>query len=206
MVHVENAALRGAHWFHKGYSGSGNVGPLLDDLQGRTAIVCGNAWGVFQEFDFIFRRADASIVFAANDVGMYLPHVDHWVSLHASKLDHWVEIRRNPSTRGVGNKNFHVHDAGLHGPRDWYQWKGLTPLMALSGMFAAQIAYLMGCDPIILCGCPNDKTPRFWEMTCDNQAYVNTQYQIKQEMAYKPEFKKAIRSMSGWSKEFFGAP
>ncbi len=203
MTTFENAALHKGHWYHRGYTGLGNVEPLLDSCLGRTAIIAGSARGVFEEVDKIYERS--SLVFAANDVGMYLPHVDHFVSLHTSKLDLWVAIRRDPASKAPGNLNFQVHDAGLFGERDWHQWRALTPLMALSGMFAAQIAYLMGCSPIILCGCPNDDTPRFFELEGrrDN-AYRNVQYSIKQEMAYKPDFKAVIRSMSGWSKEFFG--
>jgi plasmid replication initiation protein len=64
----------------------------------------------------------------------------------------------------------------------------------------------MGCERIILCGCPNDRTPRFFETECENNAYVETQVQITREMSYKPEFKEALRSCSGWSREFFGGP
>lgn len=194
----------GAEWDHKGYCGSGNVSGLLDSLQGRTAIVAGNGRGVFEEVEVVDMGKE--VIFAVNDVGVLLPRVDHFVSLHTPKLDLWVELRRDPSSTGYGNRDFRVHDAALYGERDWYQWKLLTPIMALSGMFAAQIAYLMGCESIILCGCPNDDTPRFWETgnISGNKSYVEVQRQIKQEMAFKPEFKKAVRSMSGWSKEFFG--
>ena len=98
---------------------------------------------MFEEYDEV--RQPGFLIFAVNDVGCYLAHVDHWVSLHTPRLDHWVEVRRDPTSRPMGNLDFHVHDAGLYGARTWYQWTGLTPLMALSGMFAAQVAYLMGC-------------------------------------------------------------
>ena len=202
MAHIKNAALRGPSWESRGYCGQGNVDVLIDTLLGRTALVCGSGRGVFEDFDRVYDGSQ--VVFAANDVGMYLPHIDHFVSLHTTKLDHWVAIRRDDSSKGIGNKDFHVHDGGLYGPRDWYQWEALTPTMALSGLFAAQIAYLMGCERIVLVGCPNDSTPRFFEREGRNGAYVNVQRQVTQEMAYKPDFKAAVRSVSGWSKEFFG--
>jgi hypothetical protein len=191
----------GATWFHKGYAGSGNVEPLLDSLSGRVAIVAGNARGVFEEV--IQVKAENPVVFAANDVGMYLKQVDHMVTLHASKLPHWKAIRQDAFCHYPGNHDFKTHTHGSENAD--YDWFGLTPVMALSGMFAAQIAYLMGCYPVILCGCPNDDTPRFFESKALNgHAYVSVQEQIKQESAYKPEFKAAIRSVSGWTREFFG--
>lgn len=193
----------GSTWERKGYCGSGNVAPLLDSLVGRTAIVCGNAKGVFEEVESIYCR-DA-LYFAVNDVGMYLKRIDHWVTLHATKMPHWVAIRNDVFCKYPGNREFKTHTHGSENTD--YDWFGLTPIMALSGMFAAQIAYLMGCESIILCGCPNDDTPRFFESKAMNgQAYISVQDQIKKECGFKPEFKKAIRSMSGWSKEFFGCP
>jgi hypothetical protein len=214
MVHVTNAALRGDSWFWKGYSGGGNVQHLIDSCRGRFAIVVGSG-GKFEDILADVQRATLiglrgfapnPLIFAVNDIGMYLPHVDHWVSLHTPKLDYWVEIRRDATSKAIGNLDFQVHDGGLYGPRDWHQWTGLTPIMALSGLFAAQVAYLMGCEPIVLAGCPMDKTPRFFELSTDNPGYESTQEQVKAESAYKPDFKAAVRSMSGWSRGWFGAP
>lgn len=204
MVHVENAALRGAKWFHKGYCGQGNVEHLLDSCLGRTAVIVGSAQGVFEEYE---QHRHGALVFAVNDIGMYLPQVDHWVAMHTPKLDHWVALRRDITAKPCGNLDFRVHDGGLYGERDWYQWRALTPTMSYSGMFAAQIAYLMGCEPIVLCGIPQDSTARFFEREARKDgAYANGQQQIKEECAFKPEFKKAIRSCSGWTRDYFGSP
>jgi hypothetical protein len=194
-----------ATWFDKGYAGQGNVADLLDSLRGRPAIVAGSGHGVFAQVDEAKRALHEPLVFAANDVAVLLPHVDHMVSLHTPKLDLWVELRRDPTSKGYGNRDFQVHDGGLYGERLWHQWTGLTPTMALSGYFAMQIAYLMGCAPIVLCGCPGDMTPCFWQTEPTNADYARiSQTQIIAEMGFKPEFKKVVRSMSGWSREYFG--
>ncbi len=178
---------------------------LLNSLVDRPAIIAGSGYGVFTEVEAAKYRLIEPVVFAANDVAVLLPHVDHMVSLHTPKLDLWAELRRDPTSKGYGNRDFQVHDGGLYGDRLWHQWKGLTPMMALSGLFAAQIAYLMGCSPVVLCGCPTDATPRFWEHApLPPSYYVGTQKQIKEEIGYKPEFKAVLRSMSGWTKEFLG--
>lgn len=194
-----------ATWTAKGYCGAGNVADLLGSLHSRAAIVAGSGRGVFDEVADATRRLGNPVVFAVNDVAVLLPHVDHFVSLHTPKLDLWVELRRDPTSKGYGNRDFQVHDGGLYGDRPWHQWTGLTPMMALSGYFAAQIAYLMGCELIVLCGCPGDKTPCFWQHESINPAYSQvSQGQIRAEMGYKPHFKKVVRSMSGWSREYFG--
>jgi len=192
-------------WEAKGYHGAGNVGELIDSLASRPAIIAGNGKGVFDEVEEAYTSVgNMAVVFSANDVGVYLPVVHHMVSLHGPKLMHWVELRRDSTSRPNGNNDFRVHDAGLHGKADWYQWEHLTPIMSLSGYFAMQIAYLMGCFPIVLCGCPGDSTPRFWETKGVNPGYVRSQQQIKEEMGYKPDFKKVVRSMSGWTRSYFG--
>jgi len=193
-------------WESRGYAGRGNVGGLIDSLTGRAALVAGSARGVFEEVETARSKLGRPVIYAANDVGVLLPHVDHMVSHHTSRLVHWVEIRRDPAGGSYGNRNFEVHDSGLYGEMKWWHWRDLTPMMSLSGLFAAQIAYLMGCDPIVLCGCPTDDTPRFWETlkATSNVGYRKTQQTVIAEMGYKPEFKKALRSMSGWTKEFFG--
>ena len=196
----------GKSWESKGYVGEGNTAGLLDSLSGRPAIVAGSGKGVFEEVQRTTRIMREPVIFAVNDVGVLLPHIDHFVSHHTPRLVHWVNIRRDPTGGSYGNTDFNVHDSGLYGAADWCQWTGLTPKMSLSGLFAAQIAYLMGCVPIVLAGCPTDDTPRFWETeykTC-NVGYEKTQKTFQQELYFKPEFKRVLRSMSGWSKEFLG--
>lgn len=189
-------------WTHGGYTGEG-CEALLDELRGQPAIVAGNGKGVFEEVSAAQSAMGRFNLFAANDVGVYLPHIDHLVSLHTPKLDCWAGLRRDATSKGYGNKDFRVHDGGLYGEREWHQWTGLTPIMALSGLFAAQIAWLMGCSPIVLCGCPTDSTPCFWQPDGTvNGGYSKVQGQLAAEVNRNPAFKKSLRSMSGWTKEF----
>jgi len=191
-------------WESGGYTGEGSEA-LLGELRGQPAIVAGNAKGVFEEVKAAQSAMGRCVIFGANDIGVYLSHVDHMVSLHTPKLDHWVGLRRDATSKGYGNKDFRVHDGGLYGEREWHQWTGLTPMMALSGLFAAQIAWLMGCNPIVLCGCPTDTTSCFWQPDATiNGGYQKVQSQFKAEVNRNPEFKAALRSMSGWTKEFLG--
>jgi hypothetical protein len=113
------------------------------------------------------------------------------------KADEWAKYH------GVNSKHLYVD----------YAWEFLTPIMALSGYFAMQIAWLMGCSPIILAGCPGDGTPRFFEAkqrggfqygSGETGSDKGIRQQVVNEMNRVPEFKAAVRSMSGWTREFFG--
>ena len=80
-------------------------------------------------------------------------------------------------------------------------------------MFAMQIAYLMGCDPIVLCGCPGEPGRRFFDLdTPMHSGYggteelrdIDTRNQLVEVMESLPEFKAVVRSMSGQTEEYFG--
>lgn len=206
---VRNAASMGtygADWIARGYSGQGQVGELIGSLAGRSAVIAGNGAGVLAEVEAACALASEPVIFAVNDIGMYLPTVDHWVSLHVDKLLAWRSVRWMESHAGESLK---CHSCTA---RPWldYCWQQLTPQFSLSGYFAMQLAWIMGCERIVLCGCPGDRTPRWFESVprdCDYGADRDThgiRLQVEKEMARVPGFKRAVRSMSGWTREYFG--
>ena len=198
----------GATWEAGGYAGAGSVGELLGSLAGRPAIICGTAAGVFGEMEYALRQAPDAVIFGVNDVGMFLPRMEHWVSLHTDHLGAWKAVRwlqgraqEKTQYHGVDPRPFLDHD-----------WSSLRPLFALSGYFAMQIAYLMDAAPIILCGCPGSAAPRFFEAeartdfgygsgTAGSESGVREQ--LEREMTRLPDFKARVRSQSGWTRELF---
>lgn len=202
--------LYGATWEAGGYAGAGSVGELIGSLAGRPAVVCGNATGVFGEMETAVATYPGAVIFGVNDVGMYLPRMEHWVSLHTDHLGAWKAVRwlhahqqEKTEYHGVDPRPFIDHD-----------WSSLRPLFALSGYFAMQIAYLMGAERIILCGCPGVALPRFFESgprkdfgygSGPHSSDGSVREQVVQEMTRLPDFKARVRSMSGWTREFFGA-
>jgi hypothetical protein len=202
----------GSIWQAKGYCGGGNVAGLLGSLAGRPALVAGNAARVFSDLQAAREKVtEEPAIFAANDVGMYLPKLDHWVSLHADNLSAWKAVRwLHPQKQDAAR----LHSVRPAGGVEFI-WECLTPVFALSGYFAMQIAWLMGCAPIILCGCPGAASRRFFEaVPREDFSYgggtsggdAGVRGQVVQEMRRLPEFKSAVRSMSGWTAEFFGGP
>ena len=83
---AESKRNYGAAWEAGGYCGSGNVADLIGQLRYRSAVICGNADGVFAELADASGKLHDPLIFAVNDVGMLLPKVDHWVSLHADNI------------------------------------------------------------------------------------------------------------------------
>lgn len=211
---AESMGTHGSEWQTRGYSGKGNVRDLLGSLTGRPAIVCGTGRGVFEEYQAALAAYPDAVVFAANDVGMYLPKLDHWVSLHVDNLAAWKAVRWLHQ-RTMETTVYHSDTE-----RPWLNrcWQQLTPLFCLSGYFAMQVAWVMGADRIVLCGCPGDGTPRYFEAVTrqgqvpDSFRYgagqdssdTNVRDQLQREMERLPDFRNAVRSMSGWTKEYFG--
>lgn len=198
----------GSTWEAGGYSGAGLVGSLIGSLQGRTAIVCGSGEMVFYELSDAMTKEPDSVIFAANDVGMYLPRLDHWCSLHTDNLGPWKNVRWLHA-RGSEDTQYHGIDQR---PFINHVWQGLTPLFALSGYFAMQIAHIMGAERIILCGCPGDHSLRFFEAAPRPDfgygggpagSDKSIREQLVKEMSRLPAFKEKVRSMGGWTQEFF---
>ncbi len=209
---VRNAASMGMYgvaWESQGYGGSGNVRELLGSLRGRPALVCGGAEGVFDEMNDALGKLTDPVIFAANDIGMFLPHVDHWVTLHSDNLGAWKQVRwLHPREREV--TKYHAPDKRAYVD---YVWDGLRPLFCLSGYFAMQCAYLMGCEPIVLCGCPGEARRRFFDLTTradfgygdpGRSSSDGVRQQLIEEMKRLPEFRARVRSMSGWTQSFLG--
>lgn len=199
----------GASWETGGYCGGGNVLDLLGSLRGRPAIVAGGAETVFDDMTEALQKVPEAVIFAVNDVGMFLPKVDHWVSLHADNLGAWRAVRwLHPRDR----ETLYLHSIDKR-PFIDYAWEGLTPVFCLSGYCAMQIAWIMGASPIVLCGCPGSPRRHFFDLEVRQDfgygggsggSDTGVREQIEQEMGRLPDFKAAVRSQSGWSRGFFG--
>jgi hypothetical protein len=201
--------LYGTTWEAGGYAGDGPVAELIGTLQGRPSIVCGNATGVFDELVRALAVYPDAVIYGVNDVGMYLPRMDHWVSLHSDNLGVWKSVRWL-HTRDREQTLYHAVDARAFVD---YNWSSIRPIFALSGYFAMQIAHVMGSGRIILCGCPGSSVRRFFEAAPRvDFAYGNgnaggdagVRQQLEKEMERIPDFRIKVRSMSGWTREYFG--
>jgi len=202
--------LYGTSWEAGGYAGDGPVAELIGTLQGRPSIVCGNAEGVFDELSAALQQYPNAVIFGVNDVGMFLPRLDHWMSMHSDNLGVWKAVRwLHPKDRE--HTKYHAVDSRSFVD---YNWSSLRPVFALSGYFAMQVAHIMGSDRIVLCGCPGSSVRRFFEARPRTDfSYGNgnaggdkgVMQQLTNEMDRLPDFRAKVRSMSGWTREYFGS-
>lgn len=189
-------------WQFRGYGGDqGQVEGLINSLSGRVAIVVGGARDALFEFgaakELLAESGRDPVVFAANDIGKVIKW-DHWVSLHPEKF----------FTPGQAM----THTAFSTGAQ--FNWQIEPEHFPLSGYLAMQLAWIMGCDRIVLCGCPGEAGARFDGTTNEYEGFGYGSgstgsdkaivAMLEKHMKRLPEFKAAVRSMSGFTKRFFG--
>lgn len=196
----------------RGYDIPEPVSHLIGALTGRTVLVLGNAEGVFEEAQEACLKIDQwPVFFGVNDCGAYMPELDHWISLHSENFEGW---KANRAENGFSD-NYKTHTIYSAQKAD-YNWDGLAPYhFPLSGYLAMQLAWVMGAEKIILCGCPGSPKARFNGTANDTPGFgygMGTTYSdtevmkiLKREMQRLPEFRRSVKSMSGFSQSYFGA-
>jgi len=204
----ETLVEAGSGWTYGGYSGRGNVAALLGSEAGRPALICGTARGVFDDMAAANERIEEPLILAVNEFGLFSNEAHAWISLHVNHLEAWQPVRYHNRLPPLP-----IHGPAPHRTITW-AWDAMEPVrFGLSGYFALQVAYLMGCEPIILCGCPGSPAPRFYERdsrpdfgygTGDSQNDEGIRHQLEREMTRLSEFKSRVRSQSGWTRDYFG--
>jgi hypothetical protein len=174
------------------------------------ALVLGGAscvWDDLLEFEMkhcINHLPWDGLVIAANDVGAHWPRdLDHWVTLHSDKFPAWQLLRMQ-----------HGFRAGYRTWCRWYRpdipvdfrmrpWAGGS-----SGMLAVQVALEgLGCTHVVLCGVPMTQTPHFAETTERfHSIWLAANAHWKSWEDRRAQFGDRVRSMSGRTRELFGAP
>ena len=114
------------------------------------------------------------------------PH--HWVTLHPENLPIW-QRSRDPAVTWS-------HKPGTDRVLErWTGWGG-------SGLYAVKVALHLHCSHIVLTGVPMDDRPHVgsakpWADYLDHR---------KGWVKHRARFETRLRSMSGWTRETFGAP
>lgn len=137
--------------------------------------------------------------FAGNDmIGDFPDHLDHACTLHPVKLPGWLyERERNGFEKSGRVWAYRFHQNGLV-TDSIADWGGST------GLFCTKVARTLGYVHVILCGVPMSKEIEHyrrkgqdWHAALAFRRGWNT---------YLNQLKPHIRSMSGWTREQFGAP
>jgi len=173
----------------------------------RVALILGGAKCVYEDINAALDIGEFDFVIAVNDIGRdWLGNIDAWISLHANRLETWHKERRDKGGSVV--RTLVTHDQHREPTprilRVPYLLKGQTK-SGSSGLFAVKYVFEdMKIEKCVLAGMP---------MTKDGAHYFSPETpwnafnshregwtEVKSKIAHR------VRSMSGWTREQFGAP
>lgn len=142
---------------------------------------------------------------AINESGIVLPKVHYWGSIHGDKLKRWLDDRMSSSLPepGVVVGNF------IEVPNDprISRWKA-SPYPGSSAMFMVRWALFFGYRRIVLCGVPLEGHQGVLpdgSMSNDPGGYHVYRKGWVAKEKHLP-ITDCVRSMSGWTRDRYGAP
>ena len=164
-------------------------------------IILGGSRNVWSDYKKI--RKKSARVMAINYVALHCPDPIHYiVSMHSEALGSIRDLREKAErNRGhvMGKAPIQTHGIEKHPGVDFVHE---TIHGGSSGLFAALLAVKLGYENIVLCGIPLDNEGNFYD-----PPWVNDRFSNKKFRGWKTsDLHGKITSMSGWTREYFGAP
>ena len=160
------------------------------------ALVLGGSSGVWEDVDAALALGEFQMVVAANDVGAHWSgRLDHWVSLHPEKFRKWAHERAGRGYPGGYVTWGHRETPMTH--RATGDWGGS------SGLFATKVALEQGATRVVCCGVPLVKAAAHF---FDPSPWPSGEAYRGGWIKHEAELMGRVRSMSGWTREYFGAP
>lgn len=165
------------------------------------ALCVGGASCVWDDLDRI-PLGWGDVVIACNDIGIELPGIDHWCTLHPEKFDNWREQRRLrhynepqiwfPEAVQASLTTKHGYDHIIDHPG------------GSSGLMCVTVAQHLGASEIVLAGIPLTPTPH--NHALDRNWYKAETFREAWVREHKAGNLKGVTSMSGWTQELLGEP
>lgn len=180
-----------------------------------TALVLGGGHTLIA--DVAAYRGDFDLVVACNDAGWWWPGpLRAWVTLHPQNFN-------NLKHRWLGRREENGYEPAQElVSHDDRKWKGKPSGMTIShwaftddekegsgssGLFAAKFALIdLQADDVVLCGVPMTIEPHFFKDRGGADDWKSAQGFRNQWLKLPEAYKSRMKSMSGWSREFLGAP
>ena len=167
-------------------------------------LIVGTARGVIQDVESYWGpngwnnpRHD---MMAVSQMGCFLPKMRHWYSAHHERMAVWQAVRtQGPMFAKMDGVMIHA-TAQYPGAVRWGVSGHHAPV---SGMIATVIGLELGYAPVILAGIPQDGSGHFYP--CEDFAmgagmYWDTWKRLRKYCNGR------VRSLSGYTREVFGAP
>ena len=178
--------------------------PAIAGTKSGPLLIIGSGAGVWEDLEKYQHQGDRM---AINDIMNYFPgQLQHGVTLHEAKLPMWTFNQAWEGSKG-GWPPMQTHS---HQPSHYV--RHVWPLVrdgGTSGLFGVLIGLLMGYERIILAGTPCDDSPRFFDPPWKLHAQfgletVHQEWQRARDEV--PLFKERVRSLSGNTRNWLGAP
>jgi hypothetical protein len=210
-------------WEYRGVSGecrSGKDGKSPPRHIGKYSgelVVIGTAPCVFDDLAKLPKHYDRM---AIGSIGNHIPNLTHWACLHCEAITLQAHLRLIDGFFPTETKKpiIHTHHfkrrktlqilADRHIDTYWHTGTMGYPLSD-SGLFGVTLGIAMGYDEIICAGIPLDGQGSFfgkYTMSLMTEEYMQERYDCWKNYADLPEFKKRVRSVSGYTKELLGLP
>lgn len=162
-------------------------------------LILGGAACVWDDADKALALGEYDAVMAVNDMIADWPgRLDYAVTLHPDKLPDWLRRRKQKGNPGRPQTWAHK-GSGQKTPVDCQaqDWAGS------SGLLGVRIGLMEGFGRIVLAGVPMEPTSAHY---FDAKPWTDGKRYRSGWIAHKDEIAPYVRSMSGWTREFLGAP
>ena len=113
----------------------------------------------------------------------------------------WVERQRK------FHDDFTVHGTSARVGMPWVNhWWPDAVSGGSSAWGARKLAWLMGFNPVVLCGCPLEIGPYTGYRPAQLMSEQKTMDAFHRSIEAEPEWRDGVSSMSGWSARYLGEP
>lgn len=171
----------------------------------KSILICGGAKCVFEDYERATKMHNFDAIMAINDVGMELPKVDFWVSMHPEKMPRWLQGRRkngHPDPYSFWTSHDRAVPTGVQVQQLGLTFNTIRNTRGGSGLLAIYVARYLQFDRKVLAGVPMTREQEHfhkagWWKECNL-------YRVVWEN--NASLKEDVRSLSGWTKDRFGEP
>ncbi len=196
-------------WTLNGITGRDESPPRCAGNFSGTAVVMGCGRTIWDDLARIKDLDRIGVIAINNMILHYKGRVHHGVSMHPEEPNLWRSLR--PYYQGeeshVTTHGYRKHEKMGLSECD-YVWGNIEGAGGgTSGILAVMIGLALGYDEIILAGVPLDNDGHFYDPPSLKLNIFNSDF-LKMEWTNTANnyFQGRVKSMSGWTREFLGAP
>lgn len=166
------------------------------------AIVLGGAACLHEDMGAAFSLFKPDVVVAVKDIGISYERVDHWCSYHPERFP--KEIARRRAAGFPDPLYLWTYDRIAVRPKVGIEYRTVPHRGGSSGFMGMAVACIVA-DRAVLCGVPMDPTQKHFSRP-KKHGWPEAMYYRRVWSEHYDAYRHKVRSMSGWTREIFGAP